>query len=65
MSFDVDIGHFSLKGPREINEDFAASVRPAPQDEARGLVAAIADGVSGGGRGLEAAQTTVISIEQA
>ncbi|HEY2927549.1 bifunctional protein-serine/threonine kinase/phosphatase [Piscinibacter sp.] len=64
MSFDVDIGHFSLKGPRETNEDFAASVRPAPQDEARGLVAAIADGVSGGGRGLEAAQTTVMSVVQ-
>jgi len=64
MSFDVDIGHFSLKGPREANEDFAASVRPAPQDEARGLVAAIADGVSTGGRGLEAAQTTVMSVVQ-
>jgi serine/threonine protein phosphatase PrpC len=62
MSFDVEIGHFSLKGPRELNEDFAASVQPAPHDEARGLVAAIADGVSGGGLGLEAAQTTVMSV---
>ena len=62
MSFDVEIGHFSLKGPREQNEDFAASVRPAPHDEARGLVAAIADGVSTGGRGLEAAQTSVMSL---
>ena len=64
MSFDVEIGHFSLKGPRELNEDFAASVRPAPHDEARGLVAAIADGVSGGGLGREAAQTTVMSVVQ-
>jgi serine/threonine protein phosphatase PrpC len=64
MSFDVEIGHFSLKGPRELNEDFAASVQPAPHDEARGLVAAIADGVSSGGRGLEAAQTTVMSVVQ-
>jgi serine/threonine protein phosphatase PrpC len=62
MSFDVEIGHFSVKGPRELNEDFAASVQPAPHDEARGLVAAIADGVSSGGRGLEAAQTTVMSV---
>jgi serine/threonine protein phosphatase PrpC len=62
MSFDVEIGHFSLKGPREVNEDFAASVRPAPQDEARGLVAAIADGVSSGGGGREAAQTSVMSV---
>ncbi|WP_280150685.1 bifunctional protein-serine/threonine kinase/phosphatase [Piscinibacter sp. XHJ-5] len=64
MSFEVDIGHFSLKGPREVNEDFAASVQPPPHDEARGLVAAIADGVSAGGRGLEAAQTTVMSVVQ-
>lgn len=64
MSFDVEIGHFSVKGPRELNEDFAASVQPAPHDEARGLVAAIADGVSAGGRGLEAAQTTVMSVVQ-
>ena len=64
MSFDVDVGHFSAKGPREVNEDFAALLRPAPSDEARGLVAAIADGVSTGGRGLEAAQTTVMSVVQ-
>lgn len=64
MSFEVDIGHFSAKGPRELNEDFAASVRPPPHEEARGLVAAIADGVSTGGRGLEAAQTTVMSVVQ-
>jgi serine/threonine protein phosphatase PrpC len=64
MSFDVDIGHFSHKGPREINEDFAAAVRPARDDEARGCVAAIADGVSAGGRGLEAAQTAVMSVVQ-
>jgi len=64
MSFDVEIGHFSLKGPREVNEDFAASVQPAPHDEARGLVAAIADGVSTGGGGREAAQTTVMSVVQ-
>jgi serine/threonine protein phosphatase PrpC/serine/threonine protein kinase len=64
MSFDVDIGHFSDTGPRGINEDFAASLRPAPHEEARGSVAAIADGVSSGGRGLEAAQTTVMSVVQ-
>ena len=64
MSFDVDIGHFSHKGPREVNEDFAAAMRPAAQDEARGCVAAIADGVSEGGRGREAAQTAVMSVVQ-
>ncbi|KQW38804.1 bifunctional protein-serine/threonine kinase/phosphatase [Rhizobacter sp. Root404] len=62
MSFDVDIGHFSLQGPRERNEDFAAAARPAPGDATRGVVAAIADGVSGGGAGREAAQTSVMSV---
>lgn len=58
MSFDVDIGHASRRGTREHNEDFAAALR----EPGRGLVAAIADGVSGGGRGREAAQTTVMSL---
>jgi len=62
MSFDVDIGHFSHQGPRPVNEDFAAAVRPGPRDEGRGLIAAIADGVSGGGAGREAAQTAVMSV---
>lgn len=62
MSFDVDIGHFSRPGPRPGNEDFAAAVRPAPGEEGRGLVAAIADGVSGGGAGREAAQTSIMSV---
>ena len=64
MSFEVDIGWTSAKGPCERNEDFAAAVRPAPQDEMRGLIAAVADGVSTGGQGLEASQTTVMSLMQ-
>ena len=62
MSFEVDIGYSSLRGPREVNEDFAGAVHAPPGDEARGLIAAIADGVSTGGRGLEAAQTTVMGL---
>ena len=58
MSFDVDIGHTSQRGPREHNEDFAGALR----ERDRGVVAAIADGVSQGGGGLEAAQTTVMSL---
>lgn len=58
MSFDVDIGHASRRGTREHNEDFAGALR----EPGRGLVAAIADGVSTGGRGREAAQTTVMSL---
>ena len=62
MNLDVDIGWFSARGPREGNEDFAAALRPQPFEAARGLIAAIADGVSAGGRGREAAQTTVMSL---
>jgi serine/threonine protein phosphatase PrpC len=59
MSFDVDIGHASERGARERNEDFVASLRdPA----GTGLIAAVADGVSYGGLGQMAAQTTVMSL---
>lgn len=64
MSFDVETGCCSRRGPREANEDFAGVVRPAPQDEGRGLIAAVADGVSSGGAGAEAARSTVRSVLQ-
>ncbi|WP_298233698.1 bifunctional protein-serine/threonine kinase/phosphatase [uncultured Azohydromonas sp.] len=57
MSFEVDIGHASRRGLRDVNEDFAGALR-----EKRGLVAAIADGVSSGGGGREAAQTSVMGL---
>jgi serine/threonine protein phosphatase PrpC len=62
MSFDVEIGQTSRRGPREINEDFAAATRSAPHDAVPGLIAAIADGVSSAGRGAEAAQTSVMGL---
>lgn len=62
MALDVDIGWHSARGAREGNEDFAAALRPQPHEAARGVIAAIADGVSAGGRGREAAQTTVMSL---
>ena len=62
MSFDVEIGQASERGPRALNEDFAAVRRDAPGDEARGLIAAVADGVSAGGQGRMAAQTSVLSL---
>ncbi|MEX8517161.1 MAG: protein phosphatase 2C domain-containing protein [Leptothrix sp. (in: b-proteobacteria)] len=64
MSFDVDIGQTSACGARTHNEDFAAVVRADAHEPARGLIAAVADGVSSGGLGLEAAQTTVRSLVQ-
>jgi serine/threonine protein phosphatase PrpC len=62
MAFEIDIGFTSLTGKKEINEDFAAAMLPEPGHEAMGAIAAIADGVSMGGMGREAAQTTVTSL---
>jgi serine/threonine protein phosphatase PrpC len=62
MSFDVDIGHATERGQRAENEDFLASQRPLAHEEARGFIAAIADGVSSGGSGRMAAQTTVMAL---
>jgi serine/threonine protein phosphatase PrpC len=62
MTFEVEIGHCSERGPRSLNEDFAGAVHAPRGEEARGLIAAIADGVSTGGQGLEAAQTTVMGL---
>ena len=62
MTFDVDIGHASERGPRAENQDFAASQRPAAHEEALGFIAAIADGVSAGGGGRMAAQTSVMAL---
>jgi serine/threonine protein phosphatase PrpC len=62
MAFEIDIGFTSLAGKRDVNEDFAAAMLPEPGQEAMGAIAAIADGVSIGGLGREAAQTTVTSL---
>ena len=62
MSFDIDIGFTSLTGKKESNEDFAAAMLPEVGDESMGAIVAIADGVSTGGMGREAAQTTVTSL---
>ena len=62
MTFDVDIGHASERGPRPLNEDFAAAQRGPAGDAAPAVIAAIADGVSAGGEGRMAAQTSVLSL---
>lgn len=62
MAFEIDIGFTSQAGRKDINEDFAAAMLPEPGREAMGAIAAIADGVSAGGMGREAAQTTVTSL---
>jgi len=62
MNLNLDIGHASRAGRKAVNEDFAAALLPEPHEAAHGAIAAIADGVSTGGMGLEAAQTTVTSV---
>ncbi len=64
MAFDIDIGFTSLTGKKLINEDFCAAMLPEPGREGFGAICAIADGVSTGGKGKEAAQTTVMSLVQ-
>ena len=62
MAFEIDIGFASEAGRKNINEDFCAAMLPEPGQQGMGSIVAIADGVSTGGMGKEAAQTTVTSL---
>ena len=62
MAFDIDIGYASQAGRKNTNEDFCAAMLPPPGQADMGSIVAIADGVSAGGLGKEAAQTTVTSL---
>jgi serine/threonine protein phosphatase PrpC len=62
MAFDIDIGFATLAGRKDVNEDFCAAMLPEPGQQGMGSIVAIADGVSTGGMGKEAAQTTVTSL---
>ena len=62
MAFELDIGFNSLAGKKPINEDFCAAMLPQAGQEGFGAICAVADGVSTGGMGREAAQTTVTSL---
>ncbi len=62
MAFELDIGFASLAGTKDTNEDFCGALLPEPGMEGMGVIAAVADGVSRGGMGKEAAQTTVVSV---
>ena len=62
MSFDLDIGLVSERGPRARNEDFVGAQRAPANHPGLGLIAALADGVSAGGEGRMAAQTSVRSL---
>lgn len=56
----ISAGYCSLAGKRERNEDFVGMVTPAAKDLlAKGMLIAVADGVSGNGGGREASEYTV------
>ncbi|TXI72440.1 MAG: bifunctional protein-serine/threonine kinase/phosphatase [Dechloromonas sp.] len=60
MPLQVAVGHASLTGPRERNEDFCGVATPTGQDlESKGVIAAVADGIGGHRGGREAAEYTV------
>lgn len=60
MPLIVNAGYATLAGKRERNEDFVALVTPPePELSTKGLIAAIADGVSGNEGGREASEYTV------
>ncbi|MDR7378001.1 serine/threonine protein phosphatase PrpC [Rhodoferax ferrireducens] len=62
MAFHIDIGFSSQAGTKPTNEDFCAAMLPEAGQADMGSIAALADGVSTGGMGQEAAQTTVTSL---
>ena len=56
----VATGYATQTGPRERNEDFVGMVTPTePELSSKGLLAAVADGVSGNDGGREASEYTV------
>ena len=60
MPLIISPGYATLAGPRERNEDFVGMVTPAePELSSKGLIAAIADGVSGNDGGREASEYAV------
>ena len=56
----ISLGHSSLTGPRPRNEDFCGAATPEGAElDAKGILAAVADGVGGHANGREAAEYTV------
>ena len=62
MALDLDIGFDTQAGRKPLNEDFAGMQLPGAGEAAHGAIAAIADGVSTGGFGADAAQTSVTTV---
>ena len=59
-TLQITSGYASLAGKRERNEDFVGMVLPGePELRTKGILVAVADGVSGSGGGREASEYTV------
>jgi serine/threonine protein phosphatase PrpC len=59
-TLQITSGYASLTGKREHNEDFVGMVLPSePELSTKGILVAVADGVSGSGGGREASEYTV------
>ena len=60
MPLEIALGHASLTGPRERNEDYCGVATPVGLErESKGILAAVADGIGGHKGGREAAEYTV------
>lgn len=60
MPLQVAVGHASLTGPRERNEDYCGIATPTGLElDNKGMIAAVADGIGGHRGGREAAEYTV------
>ena len=62
MPLTIQFGYATATGPRERNEDYGGFVEPDARLAAtKGMLAVVADGVSGGSHGREAAEASVRS----
>ncbi len=64
MPLTLQFGYATATGPRERNEDYGGFVEPADAQLAatKGMLAVVADGVSGGTHGREAAESSVRNL---
>ena len=63
MPLTLQFGYATATGPRERNEDYGGYVEPDGQLAAtKGMLAVVADGVSGGSHGREAAEASVRNL---
>ena len=63
MPLEISVGESSQKGPRDRNEDYCGIVTPhGGQLSTKGALLAVADGVSGGNGGREAAEYSVRGV---